>query len=137
VVAYLELAISPRTPFWARRQTRTALESWHIVAETIETAQLLVSELVTNAVKYAGSIPPQPGQIELDGTECISLILRYIAGRLTILVSDPDSRPPVLADADSDAEGGRGLMLVQALSKDWDFYLPPAGGKVVYCVLSA
>ena len=73
----------------------------------------------------------------LAGVERISLVLRYVADRLIIEVSDPDSRPPVFAEADDDAEGGRGLMLVQALSKEWSFYLPPAGGKVVYCVLAA
>jgi anti-sigma regulatory factor (Ser/Thr protein kinase) len=136
VVSYLELAISSRAPFWARRQTRNTLQSWDIGPENIETAQLLVSELVTNAVKYAGSGLP-PGHGDLDGAECVSLILRYITRRLTILVSDPDSRPPVLVETNGEAESGRGLVLVQALSKDWNFYLPAAGGKVVYCVLSA
>ena len=40
-----------------------------------------------------------------------------------------------MAEVDGEAEGGRGLMLVQALSKEWDYYLPRTGGKVVYCVL--
>jgi hypothetical protein len=26
-------------------------------------------------------------------------------------------------------------MLVQALSKEWSYYLPPTGGKTVYCVI--
>jgi len=26
-------------------------------------------------------------------------------------------------------------MLVSALSKEWSYFLPPGGGKVVYCVL--
>jgi anti-sigma regulatory factor (Ser/Thr protein kinase) len=136
VVSYLELAISPDAPSWARRQTRISLESWRIDAELIEVAQLLVSELVTNAVKYArpglrgeaGSWP--------DISTSVALILRYGVERLTILVSDPDPVPPVLATAGDDAEGGRGLMLVQALSKEWGHYCPPTGGKVVYCVLT-
>ncbi|HUZ22638.1 MAG TPA: ATP-binding protein [Streptosporangiaceae bacterium] len=135
VVSSLELVTLPSAPFWARRQTRAALQSWRLWTETIETAELLVSELVTNAVKFTGAEPARPGYADLQGVERISLILRYLAGRLIIEVSDPDPTPPVFAEADDDAEGGRGLMLVQALSKEWNYYLPPSGGKVVYCVL--
>ena len=35
----------------------------------------------------------------------------------------------------TDAENGRGLMLVDALSKEWSYFFPPGGGKVVYCFL--
>lgn len=136
-VSCLDLVTLPSAPFWARRQTRAVLRSWRIWPEIIDTAELLVSELVTNSVKFTGPKPARPGLAELEGVKCISLILRYLAGQLIIEVSDPDPRPPVIAEADDDAEGGRGLMLVQALSKEWDYYLPPSGGKVVYCVLAA
>jgi anti-sigma regulatory factor (Ser/Thr protein kinase) len=134
-VSCLELVTLPSAPFWARRQTRAALRSWRLWPETIETAELLVSELVTNAVKFTAPEPAQPGQAELDGIKRISLILRYLADQLIIEVSDPDPGPPLFAEPDNEAEGGRGLMLVQALSKEWNYYLPPTGGKVVYCVL--
>jgi len=42
----------------------------------------------------------------------------------------------VLAAADHDAEAGRGLMLVQALSKEWSYFFTP-GGKTVYAVIDA
>ena len=45
----------------------------------------------------------------------------------------PDACPPVLTDADDEAESGRGLVLVDALSKEWSYFFPPGGGKVVYC----
>ena len=135
-VSYLELVTLPSAPFWARRHARASLRSWRLWPETIETAELLVSELVTNAVKFTGSEPAQPGHAELESVQRISLILRYLAGQLIIEVSDPDPRPPVVADAGDDAESGRGLMLVQALSKEWSYYLPPSGGKVVYAVLA-
>ncbi len=48
---------------------------------------------------------------------------------MRIEVSDPDPHPPVFAEAGGESEGGRGLMLVQALSKEWDYYLPPPAGK--------
>lgn len=136
-VSYLELVTLPSAPFWARRQTRAALRSWQFQPETIETAELLVSELVTNSVKFAGHDPARISYQELACAERISLTLRRLADRLIIEVSDPDPRPPVLSEPDIDAEGGRGLMLVQMLSKEWSYDLPPAGGKVVYCVLAS
>jgi anti-sigma regulatory factor (Ser/Thr protein kinase) len=136
VVALLDLATLPSAPFWARRQTRTVLRAWRIWAETIETAELLVSELVTNAVKFAGPVPEPSCHPSYRSARRISLVLRHQPGQLIIEVSDPDPRPPVVAEVDSEAEGGRGLMLVQALSKEWNFYLPSTGGKVVYCVLA-
>jgi anti-sigma regulatory factor (Ser/Thr protein kinase) len=134
-VSYLELVTLPSAPFWARRQTRAALRSWRIWPETIETAELLVSELITNAVKFAAPGQAQRADASYESVECISLTLRYMTGRLIIEVSDPNPGPPVTAEAGDEAESGRGLMLVQALSKEWNYYLPPSGGKVVYCVL--
>jgi len=43
--------------------------------------------------------------------------------------------PPVLTEASADAESGRGLMPVQALSKEWGYQYPPAGGRLVYAVV--
>jgi anti-sigma regulatory factor (Ser/Thr protein kinase) len=136
-VALLDLATLPSAPFWARRQTRTVLRAWRVWTETIETAELLVSELVTNAVKFSGTVPKTSGYAEYRNARRISLVLRHQAGQLIIEVSDPDPSPPIMAEVDSEAEGGRGLMLVQALSKEWDYYLPRTGGKVVYCVLAS
>jgi len=136
-VSRLELATLPDAPSRARRQARATLRSWRIWAETIETAELLISELVTNAVKFTGPAAGQPGHDGLPGAGRICLVLRHLAGQLIIEVSDPDPDPPVLAEAGGESECGRGLMLVQALSKEWNYYLPPSGGKVVYCVLGA
>ena len=93
-----------------------------------------MSELVTNAVKFAGTIDASDYAGHRNAQR-ISFVLRHQAGQLIIEVSDPDPRPPVMAEVDGEAEGGRGLMLVQALSKEWDYYLLRTGGKVVYCVL--
>jgi hypothetical protein len=35
----------------------------------------------------------------------------------------------------ADAEGGRGLMLVEALSSDYGSYVSAGAGKVVWCVV--
>jgi hypothetical protein len=62
--------------------------------------------------------------------------LRYQPGRIVIEVSDPDPRPPFLSQPGTEAESGRGLVLVEALSKEWSYFYPPVGGKTVYCILS-
>jgi hypothetical protein len=43
---------------------------------------------------------------------------------------------PVVPEQHLDAEGGRGLFPVDALSKQWDIYRPRNGGKVVWCELA-
>jgi anti-sigma regulatory factor (Ser/Thr protein kinase) len=101
-------------------------------ADAISTAELLVSELVTNAVKFAA---PMSESVLVPGAETITLTLTKLPRRIVIEVADPDSNPPLLADADTGAESGRGLQLVQAFSKEWSFMLPPSGGKIVYCVI--
>jgi hypothetical protein len=65
----------------------------------------------------------------------ISLSLRHFREGLLIEVYDTDNDPPIRSHADADAENGRGLMLVDALSKEWSYFFPPGGGKVVYCFL--
>jgi len=134
VAAYLDLAAQNDAPYWARRLVLTALRAWHLSSEVTETTQLLVSELVTNAVAAAGQYRDAAyGQYAASAGR-ISLTLRYAPGRVIAEVLDPDPHPPVLADADLDAESGRGLMLVQALSKEWSFSLQ-SSGKVVSCVI--
>jgi anti-sigma regulatory factor (Ser/Thr protein kinase) len=88
-----------------------------------EDAELIVSELATNAVRFGGARP-------------ISLYLRNFREVLLVEIYDSDSNPPVLSSADGSAESGRGLMLVNALSKEWSYSFPPGGGKIVYCFLA-
>lgn len=124
------------SPFWARRYTRSFLDSCRGIGVGItETAELLVSELVTNAVRFSG-YPARPlGYSGCADTSLISLSLRHFREILLIEVYDPDSSPPIRSHPGDDAENGRGLMLVDALSKEWSFFFPPGGGKVVYCVV--
>jgi hypothetical protein len=66
----------------------------------------------------------------------ITCTLRRQPGRIVIEVSDSDPSPPVLEKAGTDAESGRGLMLVDIISKEWSYFFPASGGKTVYCVLT-
>jgi len=130
--AHIELAALPTSPFWARRHAQAVLGAWQICPDITEVALLLVSELVTNAVA-ATTAQPEP---EPAAARPIVQTLRHQPGRIVIEVSDSAPGPPVITDAGPDAETGRGLAIVQALSKEWSYHYPPAGGKTVHCTLS-
>jgi anti-sigma regulatory factor (Ser/Thr protein kinase) len=97
--------------------------------------ELLVSELVTNAVKAtAGNNDQAAICLQLSGDNA----------RVLIEVWDADPQSPVPKDLGEDGtpdpqeEGGRGLFLVAALSTRWAWYLTEKPtGKVVWCELSA
>ena len=130
------LVTLPTSPFWARRYTRFFLDSCRGISEgTAETAELLVSELVTNAVRFADDPVRTLPYSERADASLISLSIRHFREGLLIEVYDTDSNPPIRSRADEEAENGRGLMLVDALSKEWSYFFPPGGGKVVYCIL--
>lgn len=67
---------------------------------------LLVTELVTNAVRHAG--PPVVFTIDCVGADGV-----------LVSVSDGSDEPPVLAQAGPAAVGGRGVQLVNLLSVEW------------------
>jgi anti-sigma regulatory factor (Ser/Thr protein kinase) len=97
--------------------------------ELSEATELLVSELTTNAMRVSQA---------LDQDSPIRLWLLSDKTRLLILVWDGNPRPPVQMDATADAESGRGLVLVDAISEQWGWH--PAfdlGGKWVWCRLIA
>jgi serine/threonine-protein kinase RsbW len=65
----------------------------------------------------------------------IAQMLTCQDGQIVIEITDPSPDPPVLADAGPDAEAGRGLLLVQALAKEWACCYRTCGGKTVRCAL--
>ena len=73
--------------------------------DLLDDALLLISELVTNSVRHGG--PPIVLAIECDGEG------------LHVRVRDGDPRLPVPRDAGDDAEGGRGITLVDLISDTW------------------
>jgi anti-sigma regulatory factor (Ser/Thr protein kinase) len=120
---YVELAAQPGAVPYARRCTRQALAAWRLghLADDIE---LVVSELVTNAVRAARGMP---------GAAPVALYLALERGRLFVLAWDCCPELPVLRAHPDDAESGRGLELVAALSADWGA-CAEAGGKVVFAL---
>lgn len=123
LMARFGLAASLSAPYQARCRVRHALESWGIDGELVETAALIASELVANAAKAATVTQ-------------ILLTLCYGRQALRIEVTDDSPNPPVLSEAPPDAESGRGLQIIDALTTEWSYSFLPAGlGKTVYCVL--
>ncbi|MEU0672148.1 SpoIIE family protein phosphatase [Streptomyces sp. NPDC006172] len=111
----------PDAVMHARRFTARTLRGWK-VGEAADAVLLVVSELVTNALVHT------QGSVRLD------LMLR--GDRLRVSVSDSSPRAPakpVIVDWES--TGGRGLLLVEAMSESFGS-VPVAGGKQVYCEIS-
>ncbi|HET9171611.1 MAG TPA: ATP-binding protein [Actinospica sp.] len=105
----------------ARRSARTMLQDWRL-GHLVEDVDLVVSELVTNALLHTGA-----GE---DGGELIRLELDLNAHRLTLRVVDSSPLPPMPEQAADTAESGRGLLLVEALAAEWDWEDLPDGKAV-------
>jgi len=124
----LELGAFPGAVPCARLHVRQVLWEWGLAAVS-ESTELLVSELVTNAMQISrAAVQDAP----------IRLWLVSDKAQVVILVWDASPLPPVRMDANGDAENGRGLLLVQALSARWGWHFPPdVGGKVVWAIIRA
>jgi anti-sigma regulatory factor (Ser/Thr protein kinase) len=90
----------------------------HGRGDAVPDVSLLVSELVTNAIRHAGT------------AFAVTLVITSNAVRLE--VSDGSPQAPVIADVTHEDDGGRGLRIVAALSHDWGVTRDPAGGKSVW-----
>ncbi|MEV7284507.1 ATP-binding protein [Streptomyces sp. NPDC093252] len=114
----------------ARRSARAACSAWNLGDETAAVAALVLSELVTNAVRYA------------SGPSIRILVDRPTADRLYFGVVDraPCDLPRV-ADPDLESTSGRGLLLIDAYALRWCWVrLGPAGrpwGKQCWAELEA
>ncbi|MFB8777137.1 ATP-binding protein [Streptomyces broussonetiae] len=130
----LRLAAVPTAVPCSRMFVRVALKRW-MLADYIEAAELVISELVTNAVKMTGITDPEPKTWQIEAHHVIGVQLRTTSASLFVEVWDRSNAAPVSKKPNNDAEGGRGLMLVSTLAKQWDVYRPGVGGKVVWAEL--
>lgn len=85
--------------------------------DLVETAELLVSEIVTNALVHAGTP--------------VEVAFSFIDGGLRIEVTDGSPHAPVPRDYGPNAGTGRGLMLLQEMVDDWGV-VPDQPGKTVW-----
>jgi anti-sigma regulatory factor (Ser/Thr protein kinase) len=120
-----ELDAVPAAVPCARRHTRLLLAEWGLTGLS-EQAELVVSELVTNAIAASRSVA---------SAAPVRLWLLTDGARVGIVVWDANPQLPVVADPDELAETGRGLLLVQGVARYWNAYATPqAGGKVVRAI---
>lgn len=135
--SYLELGALPSAVPCARLHTRQVLWEWGL-SSVIEAAELIVSELVTNAQRAsAGLTGSRYDGRWAPGTPPIRLWLNTDHELLLIQVWDGDDRLPEPRGLDPESESGRGLLLVGSLSTDWGAcVLEGSTGKVVWASLS-
>ncbi len=123
----------------ARRFTRRTLDQWGL-GERFDDVCLVVSELVTNALRHALPAARGPEQAASDPAPAVRLHLMHRTGHLVCAVRDPSQDSPVTRAPDDvradSAESGRGLFLVDSFSDGWGWH-PLAGalgGKVVWAL---
>ncbi|MDL2075331.1 ATP-binding protein [Streptomyces sp. GXMU-J15] len=117
----------------ARQFTRRTLDQWG-TGERFDDVCLVVSELVTNALRHA--LPAGHARVP-EQTPPVRLHLMRWTERLVCAVRDPSHDSPVAQDSDDfSAESGRGLFLVDSFADSWGWH-PLAGtlhGKVVWAL---
>ncbi len=91
----------------------------HVPGHLLDVAELLASEIVTNAVMHAGGI--------------LTIAIECDLEQLTFSVSDDSPDTPVIRDHSAEDIGGRGMRLVDHLAAAWGCTQDPDGkGKVVW-----
>ena len=130
--SYLELQALPVSVCSARRHARDILHQWQLGALT-DAVELLVSEIVTNAVRASASLTAP----ERKNGRAPRVRLWLASDRRSVLIQvwDGDDHRAVRQDAGLDAEAGRGLLLVEALSMRWGCHRPDGqNGKIVWAL---
>ncbi|MGC9495774.1 SpoIIE family protein phosphatase [Streptomyces sp. WG7] len=100
----------------ARAAVREQLHDWALPANVADTAELMVSELVTNALRHAHTRPVELRLVRADTLLCE--------------VDDDDHELPALRGAGPDDETGRGLRVVSTLAREWGASRTKAGKTV-------
>ncbi|WP_433894549.1 ATP-binding protein [Streptomyces sp. CA-111067] len=108
----------------ARRKILALVRTWDVplTDEAFDELALLASEVITNAIRYSRA-------------SCV-VVVRWTGARVRVEVTDTEPTRPIPRDEQLDAEGGRGLQLVESLAADWGSAAVP-GGKVVWFEVGA
>jgi anti-sigma regulatory factor (Ser/Thr protein kinase) len=115
----MELTAVPHASREARKAARVVLEDWCVPTHLLDDAILVISELVTNAVRHAGT------------ASTLELELGQTHERLRISLADQSEVAPRLRRVRHAAEDGRGLAILAALSDRWGVE-PTGRGKRVW-----
>ena len=118
------LPAAPSAVATVRHRTIAQLRFWgfYMDPDTEADLQLVVSELVTNAVRYGTGV-------------LITIGLYAKQGQVFVEVLDGSRTPPVTPAVKENDEAGRGLTLVATLAADWGTH-PTPGGKSVWASLA-
>ncbi|MEV6796196.1 ATP-binding protein [Streptomyces sp. NPDC051320] len=116
----LQLPHDPHAPGIARKTLRAVLHS-HGLDQLVDTAELLASELVTNAYRHSRG----PYGLRLRAMDADRI-------RLAVWDGNPAIPAPFGPPPGEDAECGRGLHLVRLCAASWGAYVLAGGGKVLW-----
>lgn len=139
--AYEVFGSAATAPRRARAFVRCQLRGWEL-ADLAETAELVVSELVTNAVRATDAVvsPPMASSMFPVALRTVALRVRVAPGRRSLFIEVwdvSDGEPVPNGDVAGElGEGGRGLVLVGSLARRWGHYSAPDRGKIVWCELA-
>ena len=109
----------------AREFGLATLRRW-MVADRTDDIAIVLSELLTNALRHGADQPGRP----------VRLALVQPAGFVLVVVADPGRQVPVLKEPDYLAESGRGLHVINALSDSWGCTTPTDAGKAVWALFA-
>ena len=116
---------TPESVGMVRGQVRAALEFAGLKAY-VDDAELIASELVSNAVRHGSS--------SREDKVTVALIRVANTSGVAIIVVDSSPDPPVMREFTLDEEGGRGMRIVDALAASWH-WRPEGPGKAVIAIL--
>ncbi len=136
--SHLELGALTTAVPCARLHAQQVVWEWGLEALT-ETVELVVSELVTNGLCASIGITGSWYQDRWRaGAPPIRLWLCSDRHKVLVQVWDGNDQKPERKEVDLEAEGGRGLLLIEALSAEWGTYrLEGSSGKCVWAVCTA
>jgi anti-sigma regulatory factor (Ser/Thr protein kinase) len=126
LVASQDLPSEVASPGIARHVTKDTLARWSL-GHFYDDAAVVVSELVTNAIRY-GLCP--------EARDPLRLVLVRYEYQLVCMVTDPADTAPRMQEPDWVAETGRGLHIIEAMSRAWGWTPLLGGGKAVWASFS-
>jgi hypothetical protein len=124
----------------ARQFVRELLMCWDL-GHLSHDAELIIAELVVNAVRHGLRTAPQaviagaPGAPGIAGASALRLCLLRRVGEVMLAVTDPSNEAPTPRAPGWTGESGRGLQIVGALSYVWGWSPIEGRGKAVWAVL--
>jgi serine/threonine-protein kinase RsbW len=128
IMIALVVASDPRQVGITRCVVRAALE-YRGLEHYASVAEIITSELVTNAIQHADSADPATDKIG------VTLMRVWDTEALSIVVTDSSPIPPVKRETTATSDRGRGLHIVEALSPHWGWHHEQRG-KAVYAILT-